>query len=156
MGVSGQRHAPAALYPWGRTPQYPLDRMLGGPQSCSGLSHVVQHLINRRRQTRFMAEVWYRRVVLVDRHRMFGLTGCLLGLSPLRWTGRGTLYKVEQAHCLQIISTLLSSTILFCHLRKGPALLSAMIFLVPVSLVTLLATVLCCPVMVSSGEHSLR
>jgi hypothetical protein len=26
MGVSGQRHAPAALYP-----QYPLDRRLGGP-----------------------------------------------------------------------------------------------------------------------------
>jgi hypothetical protein len=29
--VSGQRHAPAALYP-----RYPLDRRLGGPQSRSG------------------------------------------------------------------------------------------------------------------------
>jgi hypothetical protein len=24
MGVSGQRHAPAALYPWGKNPWYPL------------------------------------------------------------------------------------------------------------------------------------
>jgi hypothetical protein len=31
---SGQRHTPAALYPWER-PQYPLDRRLGGPQSGS-------------------------------------------------------------------------------------------------------------------------
>jgi hypothetical protein len=33
MGVSGQRHAPAALYPL----RYPLDKRLGGPQSLSGL-----------------------------------------------------------------------------------------------------------------------
>jgi hypothetical protein len=26
MEVSGQRHAPAALYPRGKNPQYPLDR----------------------------------------------------------------------------------------------------------------------------------
>jgi hypothetical protein len=31
MGVSGQHHAPAALYP-----RYPLYRRLGGPQSRSG------------------------------------------------------------------------------------------------------------------------
>jgi hypothetical protein len=31
-GVSGQRHASAALYP-----RYPLDRRLGGSQSWSGL-----------------------------------------------------------------------------------------------------------------------
>jgi hypothetical protein len=36
MGVSGQRHAPAALYPRGKDPRYPLDRRLGGPQSRSG------------------------------------------------------------------------------------------------------------------------
>jgi hypothetical protein len=36
MGVSGQHHAPAALYPRGKDPRYPLDRMLGGPQSRSG------------------------------------------------------------------------------------------------------------------------
>jgi hypothetical protein len=29
--LSGQHHAPGALYP-----QYLLDRRLGGPQSCSG------------------------------------------------------------------------------------------------------------------------
>jgi hypothetical protein len=31
MGVSGQRHSPAALYPRGKDPRYPLDRRLGGP-----------------------------------------------------------------------------------------------------------------------------
>jgi hypothetical protein len=34
--MSGQRHALAALYPWGKNPQYPLYRRLGGPQSRSG------------------------------------------------------------------------------------------------------------------------
>jgi hypothetical protein len=32
MGVSGQLHAPAALYPRGKDPRYPLDRRLFGPQ----------------------------------------------------------------------------------------------------------------------------
>jgi hypothetical protein len=35
-GVSGQHHALAALYPWGKDPQYPLYRRLGRPQSRSG------------------------------------------------------------------------------------------------------------------------
>jgi hypothetical protein len=30
MGVSGQRHAPAVLYPRGKDPWYPLDRRLRG------------------------------------------------------------------------------------------------------------------------------
>jgi hypothetical protein len=34
--VSGQRHAPAALYPRGKDLRYPLDRRLGRPQSWSG------------------------------------------------------------------------------------------------------------------------
>ena len=34
-GVRGQRHAPAALYPRGKT-RYPLYRRLGGPQGWSG------------------------------------------------------------------------------------------------------------------------
>ena len=34
-GVRGQRHAPAALYPRGKT-RYPLYRRLGGPQGRSG------------------------------------------------------------------------------------------------------------------------
>jgi hypothetical protein len=36
MGVSGQRHVPAALYPRRKDPLYPLDRRLDGPQSRSG------------------------------------------------------------------------------------------------------------------------
>jgi hypothetical protein len=32
MGVSGQRHAPAAHYPREKNPRYPLDRRLGGPR----------------------------------------------------------------------------------------------------------------------------
>jgi hypothetical protein len=35
MGVSGQRHAPAALYARGKDPRYPLNRKLGEPQSWS-------------------------------------------------------------------------------------------------------------------------
>jgi hypothetical protein len=34
--VSGQRHAPAALYSGGKDPWDPLDRRLGGPQNWSG------------------------------------------------------------------------------------------------------------------------
>jgi hypothetical protein len=36
MGVSGQHHAPAALYPRGKDPRYPLYRRLGGSQSRCG------------------------------------------------------------------------------------------------------------------------
>jgi hypothetical protein len=36
MGVSGQHHAPAALYLREKDPRYPLYRRLGGPQSRSG------------------------------------------------------------------------------------------------------------------------
>jgi hypothetical protein len=36
MGLSGQCHAPAALYPRERTRRYPLNRRLGGPQCRSG------------------------------------------------------------------------------------------------------------------------
>jgi hypothetical protein len=35
MEVSGQLHDTAALFQ-GKSPRYPLDRRLGGPQSCSG------------------------------------------------------------------------------------------------------------------------
>jgi hypothetical protein len=35
-GVGGQRHAPAAIYPRGKDPRYPLDRRLGRPQRRSG------------------------------------------------------------------------------------------------------------------------
>jgi hypothetical protein len=35
MEVSGQFHAPAASPQW-KSPWYPLDRRLGGPQSRSG------------------------------------------------------------------------------------------------------------------------
>jgi hypothetical protein len=34
--VSDQLHAPAALYPQGKSPWYPLSKRLGGPQSQSG------------------------------------------------------------------------------------------------------------------------
>jgi hypothetical protein len=36
MEVSGQFHTPAAL-PQGKSPRYPLDKRLGGPQGHSGL-----------------------------------------------------------------------------------------------------------------------
>jgi hypothetical protein len=33
MVVSGQRHAPAVLYPQGKDLKYPLDRRVGGPHN---------------------------------------------------------------------------------------------------------------------------
>jgi hypothetical protein len=42
MGVSCQRHAPAALYPRGKDPRYPVDRRLGGSQSRSGHTEVTE------------------------------------------------------------------------------------------------------------------
>jgi hypothetical protein len=41
-GVSGESHAPAALYPRGKDPRYPLYRRLGGPQSPSGNQRVEE------------------------------------------------------------------------------------------------------------------
>jgi hypothetical protein len=42
MGVSGQRHASAALYLRGKDPRYPLYRRLGGPQSRSGHKRIEE------------------------------------------------------------------------------------------------------------------
>jgi hypothetical protein len=42
MEVSGQIHAPAASSP-GKSPLYPLDRRLGGPQSRSGRGGVEKN-----------------------------------------------------------------------------------------------------------------
>jgi hypothetical protein len=54
MGASGQRHAPATLYPRGMDPRYPLDR-LGGPQTQrleeKSLPKLVVPLRMRRQQT---------------------------------------------------------------------------------------------------------
>jgi hypothetical protein len=36
MGMSGQRHSPAALYTRGKDMRYPLDRRMGLPHSRSG------------------------------------------------------------------------------------------------------------------------
>jgi hypothetical protein len=36
MEVRVQLHIPAALDPGGKSPRYPLDRKVGGPQSLSG------------------------------------------------------------------------------------------------------------------------
>jgi hypothetical protein len=45
MRVSGQRHAPAVLYPRGKNPRYPLYRRLGGPQSRSGHRDYRKNLL---------------------------------------------------------------------------------------------------------------
>jgi hypothetical protein len=45
-GVSGQRHAPAAIYPRGKDSRYPLYRRLGGPQSRSGYSWNALFIIS--------------------------------------------------------------------------------------------------------------
>jgi hypothetical protein len=47
MEVSGQLHTPAAL-PQGKSPWYPLDRRLGGPQSRSGRGVKEKNSQSRR------------------------------------------------------------------------------------------------------------
>jgi len=42
MELTGQLHGPAAL-PRGKSPRYPLDRRLGGPQSRSGRGGEVKN-----------------------------------------------------------------------------------------------------------------
>jgi hypothetical protein len=39
-GVSGQRHAPAALYPMGKDRLYPLNRRLGGRQELAWIQRL--------------------------------------------------------------------------------------------------------------------
>jgi hypothetical protein len=51
LEVSGQLHATAAL-PHGRRPWYPLDRMLGGPQSRSGRGGEEKIPIPPRRESK--------------------------------------------------------------------------------------------------------
>jgi hypothetical protein len=41
MVVSGQRHAPAALQPWGKDTRYPFYRRLGGPQSRCDVNYAA-------------------------------------------------------------------------------------------------------------------
>jgi hypothetical protein len=45
MGVSGQRHAPAALYPRGKDPRYPLDRRVGWVGPRAGLDAEARRKI---------------------------------------------------------------------------------------------------------------
>jgi hypothetical protein len=48
MEVSGQLHVPAASTPHGRkNPQYPLDRRLGGPQSCGCGQQILARVGNK-------------------------------------------------------------------------------------------------------------
>jgi hypothetical protein len=44
MGVSGQHHAPAAIYPRGKDPRYPFYRRLGGPQSREKMYKIINLL----------------------------------------------------------------------------------------------------------------
>jgi hypothetical protein len=63
-GVSGERHAPAALYPRRKDPRYPLDRRLDGPQSRSGHRDQRKNSLCLRRGSNFDLPV----VQSVDRH----------------------------------------------------------------------------------------
>jgi hypothetical protein len=72
MEVSGQLHAPAALPP-GKSPWYPLDRRLCGPQSRSGRGGEeknfqslpgVEHLIIQPVARRYTAELSRLQILL--------------------------------------------------------------------------------------------
>jgi hypothetical protein len=53
MGVSGQRHAPAALYPRGKDPPLPIVQRLGGPQSWSGHKRLEEKSFRLCRGSKF-------------------------------------------------------------------------------------------------------
>jgi hypothetical protein len=57
--VSGQLHAPSAL-PLGKSPRYPLDRRLGGPQSRSGRRGEEKILgLNVKKSPKKLSELSY-------------------------------------------------------------------------------------------------
>jgi hypothetical protein len=56
MRVSGQRHAPAALYPRGKDPRYTLDRGMGGLQGRSGLSFMYNRFFEKLKITDLFAK----------------------------------------------------------------------------------------------------
>ena len=57
--MSGQQHAPAALYPPGKT-RYPLYRRLGGPQRRSGSAENLVLTGTRFRTVQSLAQSLYR------------------------------------------------------------------------------------------------
>jgi len=57
--VSGQQHAPAALYPPGKT-RYPFYRRLGGPQGRSGRAENLVPTLTRSRTVQPVAQSLYR------------------------------------------------------------------------------------------------
>ena len=58
-GVSGQQHAPAALYPQGKI-RYPFYRRLGGPQNRSGRAENLVPTGIRSRTVQPVAQSLYR------------------------------------------------------------------------------------------------
>jgi hypothetical protein len=72
MGVYGLRHTPEALYPWERTPRYPLDRRLGRPQRLEDKSFTsawdrtsfVQSVV---RQDTYLPQIQFVKCVFWDK-----------------------------------------------------------------------------------------
>jgi hypothetical protein len=66
MGVSSQRHAPAALYPRGKDPRYPLDTRLGGYEMCCELDgqEPVQFTRQDDSRRRFKRFRWRTSIIL--------------------------------------------------------------------------------------------
>jgi hypothetical protein len=91
MRVSGQRHAPAALYPRGKDPRYPLDRRLGGPRA--GLDAEARRKIlcpcrgsNPERPARSQTQHWlsYCGSIFSVDPTIYGMLKCLNILISLR------------------------------------------------------------------------
>jgi hypothetical protein len=86
MGVSGQRHAPAAHYPRGKDPRYPLYRRLGGPRA--GLdTEATEKILCLCRGSNFDSPVVQSLVWLTElpRSNLNRITGCPDFLTEVLW-----------------------------------------------------------------------
>jgi hypothetical protein len=105
MGVSGQRHAQAALYPRGKDPR---DRRLGGPQSRSGrrgqkknplpLSGIELRSLDRLARSQTLYCLSYRGSILRTVHGIFYVYSktVVLNLSCLGLHFRSEIPKDHQ------------------------------------------------------------
>jgi hypothetical protein len=92
MGVSGQRHAPAALYPRGKNPRYPLDRRLGGPQSRSGRRLFVQLFIYILCIT-IIIHQYFIHVISINYIFVYVLDELKLARANVKWLSNSTFLR---------------------------------------------------------------
>jgi hypothetical protein len=77
---------PRPLYPWGKRPQYPLDRRLGGPQSRFARYGEGKNLASIRNQKPAVQYVMLKLVVRIVMYRGVTIDGVLAWFLDLSTT----------------------------------------------------------------------